>query len=68
MRPQMKEPLPVAAGAAQDTALNNTNNTTSDALLQACGKQVAMWLFNIGANTLGATDAAFERHPSWATA
>jgi len=29
------------------------------------GKAVAVWLYCIGARSLGATQAAFDRRPSW---
>ena len=34
----------------------------------AAGKALAVWLYNIGARSLGDTQAAFNRHPSWRSA
>jgi hypothetical protein len=40
----------------------------SSTVLKEAGKQLAVWLFCIGATTLRDTQAAFDRHPEWRSA
>lgn len=53
--------------ATRDTTIHNAKDTASTNSAQAA-KWIAMALYNCGAQSFSATQAAFGCHPEWAAA
>lgn len=56
------------APAAFEDAQQVVDDVSREAVTAQAGKQVAIWMFCLGARDLRETQAAFDRYPAWRSA